>query len=79
MFKKIASKNLILDRDLFEENLKIAILDEVVMTHTRPVGGPLHQKLKEKNITFKEEISSNINKIGIEQVKISAIDRENKK
>lgn len=59
---------------------KIAILDEVVMTHTRPVGGPLHQKLKEKNITFKEEISSNINKIGIEQVKpviISAIDREN--
>ena len=48
------------------------------MTHTRPVGGPLHQKLKEKNITFKEEISSNINKIGINKaVIISAIDREN--
>lgn len=63
-----------------KEPNKIAILDEVVMTHTRPVGGPLHQKLKEKNITFKEEISSNINKIGIEQVKpviFSAIDHEN--
>ena len=63
-----------------KEPNKIAILDEVVMTHTRPVGGPLHQKLKEKNITFEEEISSNINKIGIKQVKpviFSAIDHEN--
>ena len=63
-----------------KEPNKIAILDEVVMTHTRPVGGPLHQKLKEKNITFEEEISSNINKIGIKQIKpviFSAIDHEN--
>ena len=63
-----------------KEPNKIAILDEVVMNHTRPVGGPLHQKLKEKNITFEEEISSNINKIGIKQVKpviFSAIDHEN--
>ncbi len=62
-----------------KESNKMAILDEVAMTHTRPVGGPLHQKLKEKNKTFKEEISSNIDKIGIKQVKpviFSAIDHE---
>ena len=59
---------------------KMAILDEVVMTHTRPVGGPLQQKLKEKNITFKEEISSNLDKLNINQVKpviFSAIDHKN--
>jgi len=63
-----------------KEPNKMAILDEVVMTHTRPVGGPLHQKLKEKNKSFREEISLNIKKLGIKQVKpviFSAINHEN--
>lgn len=62
-----------------KEPNKMAILDEVVMTHTRPIGGPLHEKLQQKKLTVEGELNSNLNKIGIKQIKpviFSGIDKQ---
>ena len=35
---------------------KMAILDEISMKHTRPVGGPLYDYLRNKNIDHMDEL-----------------------
>ena len=43
----------------------IAILDDVVMTHTRPVGGPGHDRLRAAGVTPQEESEALMAKHGI--------------
>ena len=52
-----------------KEPNKIAIFDEINMTHTRPIGGPLHKKMYDMNMTPNLEIKNNLSKLNVKQVK----------
>ena len=65
---------------MLSETSRCAVVDDVVVTHTRPVGGPTYDKLRETGVTPQAELESLLEKFGIPrdiQVHVSAaIDRD---
>jgi len=48
------------------ETRRVAVIDEVCVTHTRPVGGPNHRFLEERGLTAYDEMAHALRTYGIE-------------
>jgi hypothetical protein len=65
LFATAARLDLLWPRMLPARPRRIAILDDVVMTHTRPVGGPGHDRLRAAGVSPQEESEALMAKHGI--------------
>jgi hypothetical protein len=68
---------------LVPDNARLcAVIDDVAMTHTRPVGGPTYDKLRETGVTPHAELESLLRKFGIpldiQAVLSAAIDKQDR-
>jgi hypothetical protein len=50
--------------------MKMALIDEVAVRHTRPVGGPNHQVLRDKNISPWDEMRDFCREIGVDETPV---------